>query len=118
VEIREAIVAFAQSEKIKSGIIWASQAAEMYTGLEESEKNGARKILRTLIAMIAHEIHLCKRAAPHELWIEVDKDLNSAQVMIDSQIVHESIYHLTQALTKITTIGQQSLTRLSDQGLV
>jgi hypothetical protein len=39
-------------------------------------------------------------------------------VMIDSNVAHESVYHLTQALTKITSIGHQSLSSLKENGLM
>ena len=117
-EIKEAITAFSQSEKIKSSIIWASQVVEAYIGLPEEEKSGAVKIIRAVISMIGHEIHLCKKSAPHELWADVDKSLNMALIMIDSSVAHESVYHLTQALTKVTSIGHQSLTLLKENGLM
>ena len=55
-QVNQAIIAFSQSEKLKSGIIWASQIIEMYIALSESEKPGAERVLKTLINMIAAEI--------------------------------------------------------------
>ena len=116
--VNQAIIAFSQSEKLKSGIIWANQMIEMYIALSESEKPGAERILKTLINMIATEIHVAKKAAPHDVWQEVDKDLNTAIVMLNSGVTHEAGYHLTQALTKVTTVGQQSMTLLTNEGLL
>ena len=117
-EIDEAILAFSQSEKIKSSIIWASQAVEIFTSLSEVEKAGANKILRAVISMIGHEISLCEKAAPHALWAEIQQSMDTAMVMIDSNVTPESVYHLTQALSKVTSIGQQSLTCLKENGLI
>lgn len=117
-EVKEAITAFSQSEKIKSSIIWASQAVEAFIGLSEEEKQGAVRIIRVVISMIGHEIHLCKKSAPHELWADVEKSVDMALVMIDSNVAHESVFHLTQALTKVTSIGHQSLTFLKENGLM
>jgi hypothetical protein len=39
-------------------------------------------------------------------------------VMVDSNVTQESVYHLTQALSKVTSIGQQSLSCLKDKGLL
>ena len=52
-QVNQAIIAFSQSEKLKSGIIWANQIIEMYIALSESEKPGAERVLKTLINMIA-----------------------------------------------------------------
>jgi hypothetical protein len=58
------------------------------------------------------------KAAPHKLWLAAEKDINTALVMLNSGVTHEAGYHLTQALTQITTIGQQSMSLLTDKGLV
>ena len=116
--VNQAIIAFSQSEKLKSGIIWASQIIEMCITLAESEKPGAEKVLKTLINMIATEIHVAKKAAPHDVWQDAEKDMNTAIVMLNSGVTHEAGYHLTQALTKVTTVGQQAMTLLTDEGLL
>jgi hypothetical protein len=116
--VNQAIIAFSQSEKLKSGIIWASQIIEMYIALSDSDKPGAERVLITLINMIAAEIHVAKKAAPHEVWQDVEKDMNTALVMLNSGVTHEAGYHLTQALTKVTTVGQQSMTLLTEKGLL
>jgi hypothetical protein len=117
-QVNQAIIAFSQSEKLKSGIIWASQVVEMTIALPESEKSGAENVLKTLINMIASEIHVAIKAAPHDVWVEVERDINTALVMMNSGVTHEAGYHLTQALTQVTTIGQQSMSLLTDKGLL
>ena len=117
-ETNEAILAFSQSEKIKSSIIWASQAVEMFGSLSGDEKPGAQKIIRAVISMIGHEINLCKKSAPHALWAEVQQSVDTAMIMVDSNVTQESVYHLTQALSRVTSIGQQSLSCLKDNGLL
>jgi hypothetical protein len=114
----QSIKAFSQSEKLKAGLIWANQVVEVYVALPESEKPGAERILKTLIRMIASEIHIAKNAAPHEIWLAAEKDINTALVMLNSGVAHDSAYHLTQALSKVTTIGQQSMSLLVDKGLM
>jgi len=117
-QTQEAIKAFSQSEKLKSGLIWASQIIEVYAALPESEKAGAERILKILISMIGNEIHIAKNAAPHDIWLAAEKDVHTAQVMLNSGVAQESGYHLTQALSKVTTIGQQSMSFLIDKGLL
>ena len=117
-QVNQAIIAFSQSEKLKSGIIWASQIVEMYIGLSEPEKPGAERVLKTLINMIATEINVAKKAAPHDVWSDAEKDMNTALVMLNSGVTQETGFHLTKTLTKVTTIGQQSMTILADKGLL
>jgi hypothetical protein len=113
-----AIKAFSQSEKIKAGLIWASQIVEMHVGLSESDRAGSEKVLKALIGMISHEVHIAKKAAPSLIWTDVEKDIETALVMMNSGVASESGYHLTRALTKVTSIGQQSMSELIDQKLL
>lgn len=114
----DAITTFSQSEKIKAGLIWASQAVEIFKTMPETDKPGAEKIIRALIGMVGNEILICKKTAPNELWAEIEKNIDTALIMIDSGVAHEAGFHLTQALTRVTTIGQRSMTVLKDGGLL
>ena len=117
-KINEAITAFSQSEKIKAGLIWASQAVEIYKALPEADKPGAEKIIKAIVGMIGNEIFIGKKSAPNELWIEIEKNIETATVMIHSKVVQEAGFHLTRALTQATTIGQRSMSILKDKGLL
>jgi hypothetical protein len=117
-KIPEAILSFSQSEKIKAGLIWASQAVEIYKPLPEADRPGAEKIIAAVVNMIGSEILICRKTAPDELWLKVEKNIDTAMVMINSNVAHEAGYHLTQALTQVTTIGQRSMTILKDNGLL
>jgi len=115
---REAVTAFSQSEKIKAGLIWVSQAIDQSVSLPEFEKRGAICVIRTALAMIYQELHLAGKLGGGNLWRESEKDFDMAQVMLDSQILPEANFHLTRALSRVTTIGQRAMTVLKDQGLI
>ena len=68
--------------------------------------------------MISNEIQLAGQVAPDEQWENVAKHVNQGLVMIDSGVVSEATFHLTRALSHVTTIGQRSMQRLIDQGLL
>ena len=116
--VQEAVMAFSQSDKIKSGIIWANQTLALFTDLSPSELNGAERIVKVLVSMIAHEIHLARRLVPDEAWDEVEKHVDMAVVMVNSKMIQESGFHLTQALTQVTSIAQRSMTVLKDRGIL
>jgi len=117
-ETNQAIKAFSQSEKLKSALIWATQLSQVHLALAEPDKPGAEKIIKPLISMIGNEIIVAQKAAPHQDWLEAEKDVNTAMVMLNSGVAQESAYHLTQALSKVTNIGQQSMTQLVEEGLL
>ncbi|RLC32308.1 MAG: hypothetical protein DRH37_00905 [Deltaproteobacteria bacterium] len=117
-DTRKAIMAFSQSEKIKSGIIWLSSLLELMRSLSPSEKQGGEKIVRTCADMVFQEIRLVRSIADDNRWEEAERCLDQAVVMMDSGVSAESIIHLTQALSQVTSIGQQTMSFLQDQGLL
>ena len=117
-DTQSAILAFSQSEKIKAGLIWASQTIEMVMGLPDQNKPGAEQVISVLVSMVANEIHLGMKIAPHEHWEAALKHINNAIVMLNSNVIHDAPYHLSKALSHVTSIGQTAMTRLREDGLV
>ena len=114
----EAIMAFSQSEKIKSGLIMIAGSLEFLRNLPEAEKRGASRIIYMDLSMLGHEVGLAKAVTGHEEWDEVERFLNKALVMFDSGIGEEALIHLSRALSKVTNIGQQSMSYLKEAGLL
>jgi len=111
-------MAFSQSEKIKSGIIWVSQALELLRGLPTPEKSGAEKTIKLKIDMIVQEIRLAKNVTGDPAWDDIEAVLDQAMVMINSGVAPESVVHLTQALSRVTSIGHRSMSMLKEKGLI
>ena len=114
----KAIVAFSQSEKIKTGIIWISQLLNMLQGLPEVEKKGGEKLINAMINMIGQEIKLAGTVSGIETWDEIAPFLDKAVLMINSGLADEATPHLSRALSKVTSVGQQSMTILKEKGLI
>ena len=117
-EINEAILAFSQSEKMKAGTIWISQALNLLQGLHDAEKKGGEKIINTLLNMIAHEIKLAKTVARNNGWDDIEPHIERALVMINSGVGEEATVHLSKALSRITNVGQRSMSFLKEKGLL
>lgn len=117
-ETNKAILAFSQSEKIKEGLLWASNTLNMLPGLPEHEKKGAEKVIHALINMIGQEIRLARAVSGIENWDDVEPYIDKAVLMINSGVSQEAIEHLSRALSMVTTIGQRSMSALKDKGLV
>jgi hypothetical protein len=114
--ISEAILSFSQSEKIKSGLIWAIHLSEMRESIPQNQRNGADKILETLIDMIGHEIQLTRNMIREKAWHEAEQSITMALVMIRSKVPEESSFHLTNAISRVTSLGQRAMIYLKDQG--
>ena len=114
--VTEAIISFSQSEKIKSGLIWAIHLLEMRESIPQNQRNGAEKILEALIDMIGHEIHLTGNMIHEKAWIEAGQSIDLALVMIRSKVPEESSFHLTNAISRVTSLGQRAMTYLKNHG--
>jgi hypothetical protein len=115
---KESILAFAQSEKAKTGLLMAAQLVEMSQGLDERERHAAERFLRAILGMISNEVHLAKKMTPADIWTDVDKSLNTALVMMNSGVPSEASYHIAHAVSAVTTIGQRAMQALIDQKLI
>lgn len=117
-DTRSAVLALSQSEKIKAGLIWATQTIEIASGLPEQEKSVSQNIISALVGMISNEIHLGMKVAPHQNWEIALKHINNASVMIHSNVIHDAPYHLSKALSQVTSIGQAAMTQLHEGGIM
>ena len=117
-ESKQAIISFSESEKVKAGLIWCSQCLQLALNLEPEAQQGAIQMVRSLISMIANEAQLARKITSEDVWLEVDKSLSTARVMLDSGVAQEATYHLTQSLSQVNRIGQQSMSALIERGLL
>jgi len=117
-ETNQTIMAFSQSEKVKTSLICASQALQLLTGLPFPESEGAQKVIGMNIEMMRQEIQLARNLSGDESWDEIEKNVGKAVVMIDSGVAPESVVHLTRALSQVTSIGHRSMTVLKEKGLL
>ncbi|MDA8138971.1 MAG: hypothetical protein M0036_09995 [Desulfobacteraceae bacterium] len=117
-ETRQAIISFSQSEKVKSGLIWCTQCAHILQNMPNPEMQGGLRLLQALIAMLGNEVQVARQASGDPIWLEVERHLNNARVMVDSGVGHEADFHLTHALSQVNRIGQKSMTFLVEKGLV
>jgi hypothetical protein len=115
---REAIMGFSQGEKVKAGLIWASQIIQLIDGLPDGEKRASAKMAGVLVGMINKEIMLARNTAADPAWDEMEKDVERARVMIDSGVPFEAVAHLTRALSRSTDVAGRAMARLKHEELL
>jgi hypothetical protein len=115
---RKAILSFSQSEKSKSVLIWISQILETFRDCPASDTRSVETILLPLIEMIRHEIHVSGNLTGDTSWTNAEKHINTAVTMIRSGVPHEGAFHLSRALTHITSIGNRAMSWLKTQALL
>jgi len=117
-ETASAIIAFSQSEKIKAGLIWLSNASSMIDQLPGPERQGAARFLGNMMGMLHREVMMAGSVTGHPEWEKVSSHLERAMVMIDSGAAEGSLEHLTQALSQVTNIAQSSMGYLKEKNLL
>jgi hypothetical protein len=117
-DTKEAILAFSQSEKVKSGIIWTTHALSALAGLPENNRSSGERVAHVLIAAMLRDVHLAVKMTGESKWRDVEKNIDLALVMLDSGVSQEAGYHLTRALSHVTDIGQRSMSTLKSKGLL
>lgn len=117
IDVKQAISAYAQSEKVKSGLIWICQVSDQVAAMDGPGRQQGLLLLKTLAHMVADESDLACRVTGDRRWHEIGKKINMALVMINSGVPQETAFHLTQALTRVTRIGGQAASLLKENGL-
>lgn len=117
-EMDKTIISFSQSEKLKAGILWVSNALQIVESLQGGEKKGAEKIISVMINMMVQEVRLAGLVSGFRTWSEIEPDMDQAVMMIESGVSQEAVMRLTKALSKVTNIGQQSMTALKENNLL
>lgn len=116
--VKQAVVAYAQSEKVKSGLIWISQVSQQVSMMEGAGRQSALVLLRTLVQMVADESDLAGKITGDRRWYEIGKKIQMALVMIQSGVPQETSFHLTRALTRVTGLGGQAASVLIENELL
>ena len=115
--VKRAVSAYAQSEKVKSGLIWICQIAEQVAAMEGAGRQQGVLLLETLARLVAGESELAGRVTGDRRWHEIGEKINMALVMIRSGVPQETGFHLTQAICRVTRIGGQAAATLRERGL-
>jgi len=114
----EAVTAYSQSEKIKTGLIWVSQIIEVLQNLQGEQKKGGERVARILLGMVAQEIALARVLTEIGQWKDAESHVEKAVVMVESGVAEESLLHLARALSKVTNIAQESMVQLKESGVL
>jgi hypothetical protein len=116
-DIKVSISAYAQAEKVKSGLIWICQVADLVAAMEGLGRQQGLSVLQTLAGMVADESQLAGKITGNHRWFEIGQKINMALVMINSGVPQETGFHLAQALSKVTHIGNQAAAVLKENDL-
>ena len=116
IDVKQAISAYAQSEKVKSGLIWICQISHQVAAMDGPGRRQGLRLLKMLAHMVADESDLAGRITGDRCWYEIGKKIDMALVMINSGVPQETDFHLTQALVRVTRMGGRAASILKARG--
>ncbi len=115
---KEAILGFMMGERMKAGLITASQLAMVIEELTGSEKEGANKVFSTFLMSLYRDIGLAHKVSPQEEWAMIRQQLDSGLVMVDSNVSHGSMDNFSRAISHAATISHRTMSFLQEKGLL
>ncbi len=115
---REAILGLMMGERIKAALIMGNSLAQGVEGLAERDRKGAESLFVMYLRMLLNEVTIASRVSPQEEWDGMLKSMEKALVMAESGVAFEAPHHLTDALTKATTVAGRTMKYLQDRELL
>ena len=109
-QTKEAIMAYAQSEKAKAGLLMAAQLLEIYHGLPDHDRHGAERFLRPLLGMdLERDRSLAgsTRPLPSRGRAVTKSSIPRRHMKLGGAFGASD--HVVQAISGVTTIGQRSM---------
>ena len=117
-EMREAILDFQYSEKIKSGLIIGTSLLDQLESLKEDERSGGRKVLVWYLEGLLREMRIAENVLGVGRYGDLERKLMKAIGRIEMSQFQDAQWSFSEAISLATTSCQSSLTFLMEKKLV
>ena len=117
-DVREAIICFQFSERIKSELIIAARLLRKTDELESDELSGGKRILLSFLEALLGEINLANNILRQQNIREASLKVEGAVERVRSDEYSEATKHVSEAISCITTSGQYAMEILKQKGLM
>ncbi len=116
-DVKKAIICFQYAERIKSELIIATNLLETIDKFKNNELVGAEKLLSFLYAL-QDEIRIAHNLLQMQNFKEAGGKVAKATESMFSHDYSEATKHISEAISRITTGGQQATQLLKERGLL
>lgn len=117
-DVREAIICFQFSERIKSELIIAAKLLWELGELKGDELSGGKKILVSFLEALLGEINLANSILRHQNIKEAGVKVEEALERARSGDHLRAVRSVSEAISCITTSGQHAMEILKQKGLI
>lgn len=117
-DVREAVICFQFSERIKSELIIAAKLLGEIGELKGDELSGGKKILLSFLEALLGEIHLANNILRQQNLREASVKVEEAMERARSDDYVKAVRSVSEAISRITTSGQHATEILKQKGLI
>ena len=116
--VREAMMLFQFSERIKAFLIVASKMIDGLKGLEGAELSGAKRMFGRFLDAVMAEARLAMNATGRQEFDDVGSLLSETSNLARSGLVDEALRMIADAISRVATCGSEALSFLKERGLI
>jgi len=117
VMLRDAVIRFQYAERIKSELIIATKLLEQLETLKDSEFEGAKKLMLSLLSALEGEIKIARSVSGEKNFEEAAAKVWEATERTRTNEYEEAFRCISAAISATTTSGQSALKLLKDNGV-
>ncbi len=116
--VKQLILEFQYSEKIKSQLIIGSNLLPHLEALKGEERVGAEKILKTYLQLLLAEIRIARNTVKSVNYHGAEKNVTESLRSLGMNDLANSNLHISKALSYITTSCGAAMTSLQKSNLL
>jgi len=117
-EIKEAILDFQYSEKMKSGLIIGTALLNQVASLKEDELFGGKKVLVWYLEGLLRELQIAGNVMGGDRYEGIEQKVMELIGRIEMSQFQEALYAFSEAISLATTSCQTSMSFLVDKNLI
>lgn len=117
-EIKEAILDFQYSEKMKSGLIIGTSLLNQVSSLKGDELSGGRKVLVWYLEGLLRELQIAGNVMGADRYEGIERKVTELIGRIEMSQFQEALYAFSEAISLATTSCQTSMTFLLGKNLI
>jgi hypothetical protein len=117
-DVKQFILEFQHSEKIKSHLIISSTLLAHVEALKGEDRSGAEKVFKTYLQLLLTEIRIARNTVKSVNYHGAEKNLTESLRMLEMNDLVSSNLYISKALSYITTSCEAAMTSLQKHNLL
>jgi hypothetical protein len=117
-EIKEAILDFQYSEKLKSGLIVGAGLLNLLSGLKGDELAGGKKVFVGYLGALLQELQIAGNVMGPDRYRTLEAKISELTERVEQSRFEEAMHAFSEAISLATTSCQRSMSFLAESKLI